>query len=83
MLSIQLVADKKRLACTKFVLYADVLNHSKTTLQLEEKSMRLEDYNFLCIQGSFILFCRHKLDFSKNLADNWECGMKKVTVTGH
>ena len=41
--------------------------------------LRLEDYNFRCIQGSFRLFCRRKLGFSNNL----ECGWKKVTVTNN
>ena len=37
---------------------------------------------FTYVQGSFRLFCRHKFDFSKSLANNLECNMKKLMVTG-
>ena len=52
------------------------------TLRELEKTMRLKEYTFMCIQGSFRLFCRRKLDFSKSLANNLESNVKKLTVSG-
>ena len=74
---------KNRMVCKKFALSADILSSSTTTLQEKEgKTVQLEDYRFTYVQGSFRLFCKRKLDFSKSLVNNLESNVKKLTVSG-
>ena len=79
MSSLKLQYEKYRMVCKKFALSPDVLRSSAITLQEKKKNEAIGRLQLL--QGSFRLFCRGKLYYSKSLANNLERNMKKLTVS--
>ena len=65
MMSIEVEAEKGRLKCKCFEISASILNSTTQVLQEHVQKIRLEDFKFYYVQGSFKLYCRHKLDFSR------------------
>ena len=84
MISMKLQAEKGRLKCKHFEISGNILNSTTTTLQQHVQKIRLEDFKSSYIQGSFKLYCRCKLDFSRNniLSNHLEKNVK-IKVSGN
>ena len=74
MINIKLHTEKGKLKCKHFEISASILNSTMQTLQEKVQKIRLRDFKSSYIKGSFKLYCRHKLDFSRNniLSNNLE-----------
>ena len=84
MISIKLEAEKERLKCKCFEISASILNFTTQTLQEHMQKIRLKEFKSSYIQGLFKLYCRHKLNFSRNniLSNNLEKNVK-IKVSGN
>ena len=83
MINIKLYTEKGKLKCKRFEISASTLNSTTQTLQEKVQKIRLEDFKSSYIRGLFKLYCRSKLDFSRNILSNNLEKNVKIKVSGN